>query len=122
MNREKTLNRQKLRRRRHTRRYLRGTSERPRLTVFRSHKHVYCQVIDDGLGKTLASASTRDCDLRDGISFGGNAEAAQAVGKVIAERAKAAGVTKVCFDRGHFKYHGRLASLADAAREAGLEF
>ncbi len=121
MNKEKYITRQKLRRRRHVRRRVRGTSEQPRLTVFRSNKHIYCQVVDDLAGKTLASASTMDRQLREEVKFGGNAEAAKAVGKAIAERAKAAGIEKVCFDRGHCKYHGRLAALADAAREAGLQ-
>lgn len=104
------------------RRRVRGTPERPRLTVFRSLQHIYCQVIDDIAGKTLASASTRDGQIKDDIKYGGNIEAAKAVGRAIAERAKAAGVEKVCFDRGSCKYHGRVAALADAAREAGLEF
>jgi large subunit ribosomal protein L18 len=101
---------------------VRGTTERPRLTVFRSLQHIYCQVVDDTTGKTLASASTKDKDLRGGIKYGGNVVAAKEIGKAIAERAKAAGVSKVCFDRGHVKYHGRVAALADAAREGGLEF
>lgn len=122
MNHERYLSRQKLRRRRHVRKSTRGTAERPRLTVFRSLQHIYCQVVDDTNGKTLASASTKDKDLRSGIKYGGNVNAAKEIGKAIAERAQAAGVKKVCFDRGHFKYHGRVAALADAAREGGLEF
>jgi large subunit ribosomal protein L18 len=100
----------------------RGTAERPRLTVHRSHQHIYVQVIDDVSGRTLAAASTVDKDLRGDVKYGGNKIAAQAIGKAIAERAKAAGVTKVCFDRGPSQYHGRVAALADAAREGGLEF
>jgi len=90
------------------------------MSVFRSHKHIYCQVVDDTCGRTLASASTRDKDLSAQVAYGGNKDAAQVVGKVVAERALAAGVKQVCFDRGPYKYHGRVAALADAAREAGL--
>ncbi len=122
MNNQKALAQQKLRRRRRVRKPIRGTLEQPRLSVFRSHKHIYCQVIDDSQGKVLASASTRDKDLRDSVAYGGNRSAASTIGKLIAERAKAAGVKKVCFDRGHYKYHGRVADLANAAREGGLVF
>jgi large subunit ribosomal protein L18 len=118
----RTILRQRTRRRYRVRRFIRGTADRPRLTVFRSHKHIYAQIIDDASGKTLASASTRDRELRDGVGFGGNRQAAEAIGRAVAERARAAGVTQVCFDRGNFKYHGRVAALADAARSAGLEF
>jgi large subunit ribosomal protein L18 len=118
----RTILRQRTRRRHRVRRFIRGTADRPRLTVFRSDKHIYAQIIDDASGKTLASASTRDRELRDGVGFGGNRQAAEAIGRAVAERARAAGVTKVCFDRGNFKYHGRVAALADAARSAGLEF
>jgi large subunit ribosomal protein L18 len=90
--------------------------------VFRSHKHVYAQVIDDSTGRTLAAASTVDKDLRGDVKYGGNVLAATAIGKAIAERALAAGVKKVAFDRGSSQYHGRLKALADAAREAGLSF
>jgi large subunit ribosomal protein L18 len=90
--------------------------------VFRSLKHISCQVIDDTTGRTLCAASTLDKDLRQQIKYGGNKNAAEAVGKAIAERAKAAGITQVKFDRGHFRYHGRVAALADAARQGGLEF
>jgi large subunit ribosomal protein L18 len=111
-----------LRQRRHrrVRKYVAGSAERPRLAVFRSNKHISAQVIDDISGRTLAAASTVEADLRKGGT--GNREAASKVGKLLAERAKAAGVTKVVFDRGGFKYHGRVAAVADAAREAGLEF
>jgi large subunit ribosomal protein L18 len=97
-----------------------GTSARPRLAVFRSNKHITAQVIDDVTGRTLAAASTIEADLRTGATS--NRGAATAVGRLVAERAKAAGVERVVFDRGGFLYHGRVAALADAAREAGLEF
>jgi large subunit ribosomal protein L18 len=90
--------------------------------VFRTHKHIYAQVVDDSTGRTLASASSMDKVLRDGLGFGGNKQAAEVIGKAVAERAKAAGVSQVCFDRGSFRYHGRVAALADAARAAGLQF
>ena len=95
-----------------------GTTERPRLAVFRSLNHIYAQVIDDEQGKTLASASTTEKDL--GIKAGGNIKAAQAIGKTIAERAQSAGVSQVVFDRGGYVYHGRVKALLDATREAGL--
>jgi large subunit ribosomal protein L18 len=97
-----------------------GTAERPRLAVFRSNRHITAQVIDDRSGRTLAYASTVEGDLRSGAT--GNKDAATTVGRLVAERAKAAGVEKVVFDRGGFIYHGRVAALADAARSAGLEF
>lgn len=122
MNHEKAIRKQRQRRRRHVRRVLRQTSPRPRLCVFRSHKHIYCQLIDDEAGRTLASASTRDKALRSSIHAGGNKEAATAIGKAIAERALEAGIKEVSFDRGSYKYHGRIAALADAARETGLAF
>ena len=95
---------------------------RPRLSVFRSSKHIYAQVIDDSEGKTLAAASTIDKDLREALKTGADNEAAKLVGKLIAERATAAGVTEVVFDRGGYLYHGRVKALADAAREGGLSF
>ncbi len=95
---------------------------RPRLSVFRSSKNIYAQIIDDVQGRTLASASTMEKDLRAKISYGGNKEAAAEIGKIIAERAAKAGVEKVVFDRGAYLYHGRVKALADAAREAGLTF
>ena len=117
-----TKKKQLARKRRHyrVRKLVRGTAERPRLAVFRSNKHVTAQVIDDVTGRTLAAASTVEADLRSGPT--GNKAAAASVGKLVAERAKAAGVTKVVFDRGGNLYHGRVAAVADAAREAGLEF
>jgi large subunit ribosomal protein L18 len=99
-----------------------GTPERPRLSVYRSVGHIYTQIIDDGTGRTLVSASSVDKEVKKGLKGGGNIAAAKSVGKIIAERAKAAGVSKVVFDRGGYKYHGRVKALADAAREAGLQF
>ena len=99
-----------------------GTPERPRLCVFRSIGHIYAQVIDDRSGKTLASASSIDGESKKSLKGGGNIAAAKVIGKTVAERAKAAGVSKVVFDRGGYKYHGRVKALADAAREAGLQF
>jgi large subunit ribosomal protein L18 len=99
-----------------------GTSERPRLTVYRSLKYIYAQVIDDVTGKTLVSASSIDKDTRKENRGGGNVAAAKIIGKTIAERAIAAGISKVVFDRGGYKYHGRVEALAQAAREAGLKF
>lgn len=111
----------RLRRRKHIRKTVRGTTERPRLTVFRTAKHIYAQVIDDVTGRTLASASSMSKDF-DGSLNGGNKTGAAAVGKMVAEAAKAANVETVVFDRNGFLYHGRVAALADAAREAGLKF
>ncbi len=99
-----------------------GTLERPRLCVFRSLKNIFAQIVDDRLGRTLASASSLDKETRKLTKGGCNIAAAKIVGKVIAERAIAAGVSQVVFDRGGYKYHGRVKSLADAAREAGLKF
>jgi large subunit ribosomal protein L18 len=101
------------------RRKLSGTAERPRLAVFRSVAHIYVQVIDDAEGKTLVSASTVDKTAK---SKGGNVAAAKSIGKLVADRAKEKGIKKVVFDRGGYQYHGRIKALADAAREAGLEF
>ena len=110
----------RIRRHRRVRKKVRGTAERPRLAVFRSNNHITAQVIDDISGRTLAAASTTEADLRAGTT--GNIEAAKKVGGLVADRAKAAGVSKVVFDRGGFMYHGRIAAVADAARESGLEF
>ena len=102
---------------------LAGSSERPRLSVFRSDKHIYAQLIDDLAGKSLAAASSMNTDVRGSdLKNGGNIKAAEAVGKAIADRAKAIGVTKVAFDRGGRMYHGRIKALADAARKGGLSF
>ena len=99
-----------------------GTTERPRLCVYRSLGHIYAQVIDDRTGTTLVSASSVDGETKKNLKGGGNIAAAKVIGKAVAERAKAAGVEKVVFDRGGDKYHGRVKALADAAREAGLQF
>jgi len=101
---------------------IKAAGSRPRLSVFRSSQHIYAQVIDDARGHTLAAASTLDEGVRKSAKTGANKEAAAAVGKLVAERAKAAGVDKVVFDRGSYLYHGRVKALADAAREGGLEF
>jgi len=119
------INKNVSRKARHTRvrKRVEGTPERPRLNVYRSSNNIYAQVIDDRAGRTLASASTLDASLRqDKKGSGGNVSAAQTVGTLVAERAKAAGVTKVVFDRGGYLYHGRVQALADSAREGGLEF
>ena len=102
--------------------HLSGTAECPRLAVFRSNKHMYAQVIDDITGKTLVSASTLQADVKEGLQYTDNVEAAAKVGKVIGEKALQAGIKCVVFDRGGFVYHGKIKALADAAREAGLEF
>ncbi len=111
------------RRRRRNRYQVRKAADgRPRLSVFRSGKNIYVQVIEDGEGRTVAAASTLDKDLRGTVKGGDNIEAAKAVGALIAERAKAAGISQVVFDRGGYIYHGRVRALAEAAREGGLEF
>ena len=111
----------RLRRHKRVRKKVRGTPERPRLVVFRSLLHIYAQVIDDTTGKTLVSASSLDKDFPSD-KRGSNIEGAKVVGKMVAEKAKEKGVTKVVFDRGGYIYHGRVKALADGAREAGLEF
>ena len=118
-----TKDKQRARARRHyrVRKKVTGTAERPRLAVFRSNKHIAAQVIDDRSGRTLAAASTVERDLRQAGGTS-NKSAATTIGRLVAERAKAAGVSRVVFDRGGFLYHGRVAAVADAAREAGLEF
>jgi len=121
-NQRKQVQTRRLRRQRHVRKRLFGTVERPRLAVFRSSKHIYAQVINDDTGTTLASASTLDADVRKERAYGGNKSAATVVGRLVAERAKQAGIDKICFDRRSYKYHGRVQALADAAREAGLQF
>jgi large subunit ribosomal protein L18 len=111
------------RRRARVRRTIKATANgRLRLSVFRSSKQIYAQVIDDSKGVTLAAASTLEKDMRSALKTGADVAAAAAVGKLVAERAKAAGVTKVVFDRGSYMYHGRVKALADAAREGGLDF
>jgi large subunit ribosomal protein L18 len=112
------------RKRRHqrVRRQISGTSGIPRLSVFRSLKHIYAQIIDDTLGQTLVSASTLDADVRDQVAGLNKTEQAQVVGKRLAEKALSSGVTQVVFDRGGYLYHGRVKALADASRDAGLRF
>lgn len=122
MDQQKTKHRRQLRRRRHVRSHVVGTAQRPRLTVFRSSKHIYAQLIDDDAGVTLASASSRAKDTRSAVPYGGNIKASQAVGKKLAEIALAKGIQLAAFDRGHYRYHGRVKALADAAREGGLKF
>ena len=121
-NRHKQVQARRLRRQLHVRNGLFGTAERPRMAVFRSSKHIYVQIVNDDQGRTLASASTMDQGLKVELKYGGNKAAAEAVGRAIAERAKAAGIAKVQFDRRSYKYHGRIAALADAARAGGLQF
>jgi len=118
-----TKDKQVARARRHyrVRKKVHGTTARPRLAVFRSNKHISAQVIDDTTGRTIASASSTEKALRSDLAHTGNVEAATAVGRLVAERAKDLGVTKVTFDRGGFLYHGRVAAVADAARQVGLE-
>ncbi len=111
----------RIRRHRRVRKKIHGTAARPRLAVFRSNKHIVAQLIDDDTGRTLAAASTNEAEQRT-TGGGGSVDAAGRIGTLIAERAKAAGIDKVVFDRGGFIYHGRIAALAAAAREAGLEF
>ena len=122
MNHQKAKHRQQRRRRLHVRNKITGTTERPRLTVFRSSKHIYAQLIDDLTGTTLAAASSSAPDVRQSLAYGGNVKAAAAVGKKIAAVAKEKGITKAAFDRGHYRYHGRVKALADGAREGGLNF
>ncbi len=120
----KQQNRKEARRKRHyrLRRTLRGTTDRPRLAVYRSIKHIYAQIINDDNSQTIVSASTLDLELKQKLSAGGNIEAARAVGELISIRAKEKGISQVVFDRGGNVYHGRVAALADSAREAGLQF
>lgn len=119
---QKVLTKQRQRRTYRVRKRVRGTTARPRLSVARSHKHISAQIIDDTDGKTLVAASSLDKKLHGALKSGANQKAAEVVGKAIAERAIAAGIKAVCFDRGPYKYHGRVASLAKAAREGGLSF
>ena len=120
----KQANRKEATQKRHSRlrTKLSGTTESPRLAVYRSTKHIYAQIIDDVKGVTIVSASSLDKDLKKDLAHGGNIESAKAVGEAIAKKALKAGVKDVVFDRGGFLYHGRVAALADAAREAGLNF
>jgi large subunit ribosomal protein L18 len=120
MNHEKAIQQQRARRRFRVRKRVRGTAARPRLSVTRTQKHIYCQVIDDLSGKTLVAASTKDPAFSS--KYGGNADAAKEVGRLLAQRAQQAGIQQVCLDRGSYKYHGRVAALASAVREAGIGF
>ena len=122
MDHQKAKQRRQLRRRQHVRSKIVGTAERPRLTVFRSSKHIYAQLIDDLRGVTMAAANSNHPAVRETVAYGGNVKAAGAVGKRLAEVAKGQGITKAAFDRGHYRYHGRVKALADGAREGGLSF
>ena len=113
---------QRLKRHARVRKNLSGTPEKPRLCVFRSNKHISCQIIDDVNGVTLVSASTLDADVKAEIEYSGNKDAAKKVGEVVAKRALAKGIEVVAFDRGGFLYHGRVKELAEGAREGGLKF
>jgi large subunit ribosomal protein L18 len=118
------LSRNVVRRRIHlrSRARVRGVTQAPRVNIFRSSAHIYAQIVDDTRGHTLVAASSRDAEVRKTIKTGGNVAAAKAVGKELARRALAAGITRIVFDRGGYTYHGRVKALADAAREGGLKF
>ncbi len=118
----KSRNALRIRRHARVRRRMTGEAQRPRLSIFRSLHHVYAQLIDDASGHTIAAASTREKAVSEGLDSRSSTAAAQRVGTIIAERAKAKGISAVVFDRGGYKYHGRIKALADAARGAGLEF
>jgi large subunit ribosomal protein L18 len=121
-NQQRIVQTRRLRRQRRVRNRLAGTPERPRLAVFRSSKHIYAQMINDQSGTTLVAASTMEPEVKAQVKYGGNKAAAVLVGRIVAERARKAGIDKICFDRRSYKYHGRVAALAQAAREAGLKF
>ena len=118
----KLKQKRRARRKYHIRKNVVGSNERPRLSVSRSLKHIHAQVIDDTASRTLCSAGTQEKEVRESVKYTGNKDAAAAVGRRLAEKAKAAGVSRVVFDRNGLKYHGRVKALADAAREGGLEF
>src|SRR5438067_10154262 len=120
MDQQKAKKVRQLRRRRHVRKHMMGTPERPRLSVHRSSKHIYAQLIDDLSGVTLLTASSLSEDVRAELKYGGNKKAAAVVGKKLAEKAKEKGIKLAAFDRGHFRYHGRVQALAEAANAAGL--
>lgn len=122
MNHQKSKHRGQQRRRFHVRSNITGTSERPRLSVFRSSKHIYAQLIDDHNGVTLAAVSSLGKAVAKDMPYGGNKKAATEIGKRLAAVAKEKGITKAAFDRGHYRYHGRVKALADGAREGGLQF
>jgi len=110
------------RRKQRVRKRVSGEADRPRLSVFRSLNHLYAQIIDDVAGRTLVAASTQSKEIKGQLKSGGNVQAAKVVGRLLGEKAKAANITQVCFDRNGYRYHGRVKALADAAREAGLKF
>ncbi len=116
------LKKAKSRRKHHIRKKILGTSERPRLTVFRSNKHIYVQIIDDIAGATLVSTSSRAKNVRSSLSNGGNTKAAQVIGEALAREALGVGIVNVCFDRNGYRFHGRVKALAESARKAGLVF
>jgi large subunit ribosomal protein L18 len=122
MDKNKKIGGQRLRRSYRVRNKLRGTADNPRLCIHRSLKHFGCQVIDDENGRTLLSVSSRDKDVRSSLASGGNCDSAAEIGKLLAQKAGQAGISRVRLDRGHTKYHGRVKAFADAAREAGLQF
>lgn len=122
MSKQQRLNRQRQRRTWRVSNHVKRNSTRPRLAVFRSLQHMYAQIIDDEAGRTLVAASTSEKTLREQLRYGGNKDAAALVGKTLAQRALEAGVKQVAFDRREYRYHGRVAALAEAAREAGLQF
>jgi large subunit ribosomal protein L18 len=122
MDHQKAKRQQQQRRRNHVRRRIQGTAERPRLSVFRSNKHIYAQLIDDQKGITLAAANSLAVKNGEKVMYGGNLQAAKIIGQKIAEAAKEKGILKVALDRGHYRYHGRVKALAEAAREGGLQF
>jgi len=123
MDQQRLKHKRQERRRQHVRRGIVGTAERPRLTVFRSSKHIYAQLVDDLNGVTVAAASSLAGDVAgQDRPYGGNVKAAASVGKLLAESAKGKGITKAAFDRGHYRYHGRIKALADGARAGGLQF
>jgi len=122
MDAQKLKHRRQERRAHRVRRKITGTAERPRLSVFRSSKHIYAQLIDDLNGVTVAAAGTTVKAAKGKSAYGGNVKAAAAVGEKLAEAAKAKGITQAAFDRGHYRYHGRVKALADAARKGGLKF
>jgi large subunit ribosomal protein L18 len=119
---KRTLRELRIKRHNRLRKRVEGSSDRPRMSVFRSNMHMYVQVIDDTQGHTLVAASTNEKDLRQQFENQGKLAQAQAIGKLVAERAMQQGITKVVFDRGGFRYHGRVRAIAEAAREAGLSF
>jgi large subunit ribosomal protein L18 len=122
MDQQKARTKQRQRRKLRVRRKVHGTTQRPRLSVFRSSKHIYAQLIDDSQGITVTAVSSHGKGTAGNATYGGNVKAANAVGKLLAEAAKAKGIQQVAFDRGHYKYHGRIKALADGAREGGLKF